>query len=195
MSEAHRRRKQPAEVRALLLDVAAALCVERGLSALTLEAVARRAGVSKGGLLHHFPSKQGLLEALSDELLADFGRRIDAHAAEDPEPAGRFARAYLRASAGFEGESGGWNGLAVAMMGEASLRGRWTVWLDERLELPDAREDGVALAVVRLAADGLWLSDLLGASGSLKDKRAALIDALLALTRPVGPAAPQRVGS
>ncbi|MFD1330645.1 TetR/AcrR family transcriptional regulator [Methylopila musalis] len=186
MSDAHRRRKLPAEVRAQVLDVAAALCVERGLSAMTLEAVARRAGVSKGGLLHHFPSKQALLEGLSDELLADFDRRIDAFAAEDPEPRGRFARAYLLASVAFEGEPCGWNGLAALMMGDASLRVRWTDWMEARLARPDAAEATAELAIVRFAADGLWLSDLMGASAALRPRRAALIDALLALTRVEG---------
>ena len=36
----------------------------RGVPGLTLEAAARGAGVSKGGLLYHFASKEALLAAL-----------------------------------------------------------------------------------------------------------------------------------
>ncbi|HRN83289.1 MAG TPA: helix-turn-helix domain-containing protein, partial [Hyphomicrobium sp.] len=57
MTNAHKRRKQPDIVRHQLLDVAARLCLKNGLHGLTLDAVAKEAGVSKGGLLHHFPSK------------------------------------------------------------------------------------------------------------------------------------------
>jgi len=48
---------------------------EIGAKHLTLDAVAARAGVSKGGLLYHFPSKEDLLTAMVqrhiDELMAD----------------------------------------------------------------------------------------------------------------------------
>jgi AcrR family transcriptional regulator len=47
-----------------ILSVAEALLVERGGSALTIDAVAKAAGLSKGGVLYHFPSKASLIEAL-----------------------------------------------------------------------------------------------------------------------------------
>ncbi len=49
---------------------AAALVVEgAGARHLTIDAVARQAGVSKGGVLYHFPSKRALLEGMLDRLL------------------------------------------------------------------------------------------------------------------------------
>ncbi len=47
-----------------ILSVAEAILVERGGSALTIDAVAKAAGLSKGGVLYHFPSKACLVEAL-----------------------------------------------------------------------------------------------------------------------------------
>ena len=41
-----------------ILSAAANLVLRKGASRMTLEAVAREAGVSKGGLLYHFPSKE-----------------------------------------------------------------------------------------------------------------------------------------
>ena len=35
---------------------------ENGLEGFTLDAVAKKANVSKGGLLYHFPSKNALIE-------------------------------------------------------------------------------------------------------------------------------------
>ena len=69
MSTAHHRKKQPLFVRQQLLEVAARLASEKGVTAVTLDAVSGASGVSKGGLLHHFPSKNMLLEALFDSLL------------------------------------------------------------------------------------------------------------------------------
>lgn len=61
--------------RAAILDAAMALVYEIGAKHLTLDAVAARAGVSKGGLLYHFPSKEDLLTGMVqrhiDELMAD----------------------------------------------------------------------------------------------------------------------------
>ncbi|HSP25160.1 MAG TPA: TetR/AcrR family transcriptional regulator [Saliniramus sp.] len=47
-----------------LLDAADALAREVGPAHLSLDAVAARAGLSKGGLLYNFPTKAKLLEAL-----------------------------------------------------------------------------------------------------------------------------------
>jgi AcrR family transcriptional regulator len=58
-----------------ILDAAAELVREIGSGRLTLDAVAERAGLSKGGLLYNFPNKEALLQAmvqrLVDELSAD----------------------------------------------------------------------------------------------------------------------------
>jgi AcrR family transcriptional regulator len=52
-----------------IVDAAKDVVVEEGAAHMTLEAVAARAGVSKGGLLHHFPTKEALLEAMIRELI------------------------------------------------------------------------------------------------------------------------------
>ena len=64
MTENSSRKRQPDITQQRLLDVAGELVTESGVMALTLEAVAKRAGVSKGGLLHHFPTKDALLIAV-----------------------------------------------------------------------------------------------------------------------------------
>src|SRR5579864_204129 len=59
--------RQPIPIRPArerLLDAAERVVVESGATHLTLDAVAKSAGVSKGGLLYHFPSKEALLEGM-----------------------------------------------------------------------------------------------------------------------------------
>ena len=51
-----------------IVDAAEAVVVESGAGHMTLDAVAAKAGVSKGGLLHHFPTKTALLEAMLNRL-------------------------------------------------------------------------------------------------------------------------------
>jgi AcrR family transcriptional regulator len=52
------------ELQNTLLDAAEAVVMRQGIANLTLDAVAAEAGMSKGGLLHHFPTKDRLVEAL-----------------------------------------------------------------------------------------------------------------------------------
>ncbi len=47
-----------------ILDAAQEVVLEVGAAHMTLDAVASKARVSKGGLLYHFPTKQNLLRAL-----------------------------------------------------------------------------------------------------------------------------------
>lgn len=53
-----------------LLDAAEAVVLRDGIAGLTLDAVATLAGASKGGLLHHFRSKDALLSAMVDRTVA-----------------------------------------------------------------------------------------------------------------------------
>lgn len=85
-SQASRR----ANSRSLILDAAVELLVERGYRNTTTLAIQERANVSRGRLLHHFPSRDALLVAaaqhLADERIADMERWFER--ADDLDPAG-----------------------------------------------------------------------------------------------------------
>ena len=95
MDNAYQRKKQPEAVRRALLDQAARLAVEEGLAAVTVQAVSDAAGVTKGGFIHHFPSKQALIDAVFEELLDTLSDDLDRRLAADPQPYGSFTRAYV----------------------------------------------------------------------------------------------------
>ncbi len=92
--------RQPAETRQRLLDEAARVILDKGLAGMTLDAVAKGAGVSKGGLLHHFPSKQLLVDALVADLYHRFVDDWKQLADADPVKTGRLTRAYLKLATG-----------------------------------------------------------------------------------------------
>ena len=60
-------REQRAELtearRVQLLDAAVRLCASRGFDAVSVEAIAREAGLSKGAVYLYFPTKQAILDA------------------------------------------------------------------------------------------------------------------------------------
>jgi AcrR family transcriptional regulator len=61
-----------------ILAAAAEVARESGPGSLSLDAVALRAGVSKGGLLYNFPSKAKLMQGLVETYVAEFERDIDS---------------------------------------------------------------------------------------------------------------------
>ena len=81
----------PARTRDRLLDAAGAVVMRDGAQALTLDAVAQEAEVSKGGLLYHFKSKRELVEGMIERWLAEFQREMD-----EADPA--FVRGYVKAA-------------------------------------------------------------------------------------------------
>lgn len=189
MSEAHSRKKQPEFVRKALLEEAARIAATEGLAGVTIDAVSKAAGVTKGGLFHHFASKQALIDGLMAESLAWIDAEIDRRMAADPDPAGRFTRAYVDCLFDdFERDDTPlWAAVCASLLGDASLRQAWKDWTEKRLEqFPDEGAD-VSLTLVRLAADGAWYAALFGIDPERHLARGALRGALIASTRRAKP--------
>jgi AcrR family transcriptional regulator len=70
-----RREERTATSRARILDAAVACLVESGYAGATTLRIQARAGVSRGRLLHHFPSRDQLLVAASRHLATERMRR------------------------------------------------------------------------------------------------------------------------
>jgi AcrR family transcriptional regulator len=77
VSEVQSRRHEYSEAtRRALLDSATELFVEQGFTQTSLDEVAAKARVTKGAIYHHFPSKQALFEAVSEEVEEKTGAAI-----------------------------------------------------------------------------------------------------------------------
>jgi AcrR family transcriptional regulator len=76
--------------REALLDAAFEELLERG-PGLPAEAVARRAGVSKALLFHHFGSREGLLDAMAARVLAQTQEGLARLVDDYPDPSRRLA--------------------------------------------------------------------------------------------------------
>lgn len=179
------RKKEPDRVKRRLLDAAAVIAVERGVAAITLDGVARAAGVSKGGLLHHFPARPALVEALYADLLARVESTINALVEQDPNPEGRFTRAYITAVTGGDSEGKLLGTCALGMTTEPGLAVAWTMWLARNYARHDEEENSVTGRIARYAADGIWLDDAVGASTMGAEERAVVIEKLIAMTRTI----------
>jgi AcrR family transcriptional regulator len=66
-----RTRRTRVEARQAILDAAGAAFAERGYDSTSLDEIAHRVGVTRTGVLYHFPSKDDVLAGLIAPLLAD----------------------------------------------------------------------------------------------------------------------------
>lgn len=176
------RRRAPDDTRAEIIEKALEVAAELGASGFTLDAVAARTSVSKGALLHHFPSKIALLEGMVDHLGRMHTDTILAEAARDPEPYGRNARAYLRATVTEpvtpQDVSIGRVIMAACAI-DPALAQRWNGWIDKvKVDDPSDPVGADDALMLRLIADGLWMSDLFGTHAVSPEQRQALLSLL-----------------
>lgn len=75
--------ERTAGTRAKLLDGAIDCLVELGFAKTSTQEIARRAGVSRGAQLHHFPTKESLLIAAVEHLV---DRRLSEILEAEPDP-------------------------------------------------------------------------------------------------------------
>ena len=78
-----------------LLDAAADLISKNSVNELTLEGVAAAAGVTKGGLIYHFKTKDDLLGALVERMLGQIEQRQRAKAARRGDTTGALLQALI----------------------------------------------------------------------------------------------------
>ncbi len=172
-----------------ILDAAEQVVLRDGVGHLTLEAAATQAGLSKGGVLYHFPSRDALVAAMVARIIEQFEEDIAAYLPTTGSPdegrPGAFARAYVRAT--MEPVTEGEERLGAALLAAAAAEPELLVPLQEAADGWQARliDDGLDPAIataVRLACDGLWLCDLFGLAspvGELRGHVAAVLESMV----------------
>lgn len=147
----------------LILDAAESVVREAGAVHMTLNAVAERAGVSKGGLLYNFPTKESLLEAM----IARQVGRCEANRAEAEEKAGGDPTVKLRSYVDTALQvEGGMRETCAPLLAAGANNPKLLDPVREHYrkliaELQDPAIDFDDAMVVMLASDGLWLLEML----------------------------------
>jgi len=167
--------------RETILDAFQDLIVEVGAANVTLDDAAARAGISKGGLLYHFPSKSDLFSGLCDRL----AEAIDNAIAEAPDDQAGLVRWYLSAATDVAvGKDTLWLALFAATHAVddhvAALLGE----LFARYATPLRALPGFLGEHVRLVGDGLYFNALVGgplpAPNDLEQITATLVNGIQA---------------
>ena len=143
--------RNPTETKERLLDAFESLLDEFGTAGATLDAVAAKAGVSKGGLLYHFGSKaaliKGSLERLEHLVAEDVeamkaaGDRLHLYYLETSAAAGRLAQEHDEA--------------------KTALRKTREAWFDV---LNDHLGDPALAMTIQLIGDGMYFNQNFGLS-------------------------------
>ncbi|MEU4834170.1 TetR family transcriptional regulator [Streptosporangium sp. NPDC023615] len=97
MSERQSRDKE--RTRRAILDAAEKAFTERGAQ-VSLADIAAAAGVTKGGLMHHFPNRDALLRGIYEHCVARMWEEVRAHIDLSENRPGKFTRGYVRALTG-----------------------------------------------------------------------------------------------
>jgi AcrR family transcriptional regulator len=93
--DAQRPTRNAERTRAAVLAAATEAMSERG-TGVSLDDIARRAGVSKGGLLHHFVNREALIVALVEEAQQQLRESVMKHLDLSENTPGKLLRAYVR---------------------------------------------------------------------------------------------------
>ena len=179
--------KSRSTTREALLRAASQVLIDKGVEALTLDAVAQQAGVSKGGLLYHFPNKDALMTGMVEQLIQDFEAVLQEEFEQDDAPGtqGQWVRAYIRATLRFSKQS-----LAlIARLSSIAVDSPHVLKAAEiyeqqwRQRVETSGIDPTKATIILLATDGLWLSELFQV-GTLDEPRLTqVVETLLAMTR------------
>jgi len=182
----------PPDVRTRILDAVEHIVRAKGVPALTLEAAAREAGISKGGLLYHFASKEALLTGLVIRLSDYISQDFDGVLAAQPPGAAPATRAIIAwifdhpEAVCDEHERAGAVFLSVFHHDPAMLEPIRAVFARIRDHLrQDALPPGHALAVMA-ASDGLFFGRLFNMYEQTEADRLAIRAALETLVGGVG---------
>ncbi len=176
------------DTRQKILRAAAQIINTAGVLALTLEAVAKEAKISKGGLLYHFPSKEALLKGMNDYLMRSFIAEVKRAANGDPCAKGRWTRAYTTTT--FTHLAGDF-AMNVAFLAAAATDPGMVKAMSQHLRglqthIADDDIDPVVSTIVRLAVDGLYFNELYGMHLE-EDVRNKVFNRLIRLTKEETP--------
>ncbi|KQQ49792.1 TetR/AcrR family transcriptional regulator [Plantibacter sp. Leaf314] len=151
-----------------------AIEVLRRSEALTIDAVAREAGLTKPGVVHHFPTKEKLVVSVVDRITAKWEADLTSRA-----PAATTPREKLAAYVDYALTSD-FDNSDLAFMVDVRIRdglaeqwvARLSPWFGDDLEgTPIER---ASLRAARLIADGAWLNKAFGINVTRDDETATL---------------------
>jgi AcrR family transcriptional regulator len=169
--------------RTQILQAASRVVEREGVKSVTFDSVAAEAGLTKGGLLYHFASREDLVQAIHQHLADQWEADMIAMAgkpASEATPNERLA-AYTRVAT----QSATRAELLFMLEGSTTAEhaAPWDAVQERWAPAPATDADDPAALdrfIARLAADGLWLYESLTAERLAPQLRRALAERIAA---------------
>jgi len=168
-----------------ILEAAADLVREKGALHLTLDSVAARAHISKGGLLYHFKTKEALLQSMVARLESAFTRDREAELAKLPPSPARTLKAHIISMGAVRQKDA--KSVAAALLAAGSydpklLENSRRFYYEPIIkEIEAAGISPAFVNVVVSAVKGMLLSEMLGTAVYSKKERKAFIAEIIRL--------------
>ena len=178
------KKRSSSATRDKILSAAANVVLNQGASRMTLEAVAKEAGVSKGGLLYHFPSKDTLIEGMIEYMVQGLTERIRKEYEQDDfgTNQGRWLRALTKANFQSEDLELGAGLTAAVLLNPDLLEANRRAYEARQTLIEQDGVDVVWANIIRLVGDGIWFSELLGFAPPEEPLKTQIMERLLSLT-------------
>lgn len=171
--------------RTAIIEAAHRVVARQGGADFSYETTATEAGLTKAGVLYHFPSREDLVLAVVGYVAQSWEQAmLEALGCplEDSTPAQRI-RAYVTVAARDEVSSADFAIYADALCRPAHA-GPWLEVFSRWFDLSECTpEERARLTCARFAADGLWVAKATELLGSAAEEYDVLVDQILSMTR------------
>lgn len=166
-----------------LLEAIVSIIERDGLTPLTLDAVATETGMTRAGLLYHFPSREALIRATHEHLTGQWERDLVDSAGKSADEASAAERhaAYVNVCVKAARR------VELLLMLENTESGGLSKLWQEVIDrwappVPDPGDAaGVDQFIARLAADGLWMHEALSSRPLPASLRKRIVERLAKL--------------
>lgn len=144
-----------------ILDAAVAVIEAEGIIGVTFDTVAEAAGVTRGGVIYHFASRDNLIASIHEHLAGQWEAQLESVCGKTAEEATERERltAYIAMASTSATRS------QVHMILDSFNNENHHVWVDVLSRwAPRGADVGDQTRLALVAADGLWLNELLGSA-------------------------------
>jgi AcrR family transcriptional regulator len=156
------KKNKAAQTREAIFQACSRILRQEGFSHLTLQAVANEAGISKGGLLYHFPNKSSMIRALFEYHNAKFENHLQEILKKEDGTPGAYLRAYAKASIEEATDPDNADLYASLFAAEESYSGAHKLMRDKydrwQMEVENSGLDPTWATLLRLTVDGFWFA-------------------------------------
>lgn len=159
----YKKKKDPIESRKLILETAVELANTYELSQISFDALSKKCGLSKGGIIHHFPTKEAIFDTLFKENFEEYKNWVQEELeSEDlPNPAIALLRITLR-KCNDESYRRLMKVIYKCLVNNEQYCLLWNEWFSECI-IKDLDEDSEIKTVLgSLVAIGIWNMNTLG---------------------------------